>query len=190
MIFYSNIFSLYKSWIYCRLVIDLIFVDFCISGVDAETAYTRNDFKLLKGDPGLRKQVKLTKNMLGYCTPIVLESNGMSIKSIIIYINLIVQLLQTCCVYNVLFFIHLASLTEIWFEIMFSPPQVRCLRRKKWKLKIWTWWKNFCKFSPNESLRRRRHRNAKRVNVTLTITVSATWTVILVHIQRPLISNT
>lgn len=131
MIFYSNIFSLYKSWIYCRLVIDLIFVDFCISGVDAETAYTRNDFKLLKGDPGLRKQVKLTKNMLGYCTPIVLESNGMSIKSIIIYINLIVQLLQTCCVYNVLFFIHLASLTEIWFEIMFSPPAGSLFTSKK-----------------------------------------------------------
>ncbi|CAI6354504.1 unnamed protein product [Macrosiphum euphorbiae] len=48
----------------------------CVLGVDAETAYTRNDFKVLKGDPSLRKQVKLTKNMLGYCTPIVLESNG------------------------------------------------------------------------------------------------------------------
>ncbi|XP_050528812.1 uncharacterized protein LOC126898616 isoform X2 [Daktulosphaira vitifoliae] len=45
-------------------------------GVDAETAYTRNDFKTLKGDLSLRKQVKLTKTMLGYCTPIVLESNG------------------------------------------------------------------------------------------------------------------
>ncbi|XP_060856834.1 uncharacterized protein LOC132934536 [Metopolophium dirhodum] len=45
-------------------------------GVDADTAYTRNDFKVLKGDASLRKQVKLTKNMLGYCTPIVLESNG------------------------------------------------------------------------------------------------------------------
>lgn len=49
----------------------------CISGVDGETAYTRNDFKALKGDVNLRKQVKLTKNMLGYCTPIVLESNGL-----------------------------------------------------------------------------------------------------------------
>ncbi|XP_025406452.1 uncharacterized protein LOC112680523 [Sipha flava] len=44
-------------------------------GIDAETAYTRNDYKALKGDMGLRKQVKL-KNTLGLCTPLVLESNG------------------------------------------------------------------------------------------------------------------
>ncbi|VVC30431.1 Hypothetical protein CINCED_3A001550 [Cinara cedri] len=45
-------------------------------GLDADTAYTRNDFKVLKGDTGLRRQIKMSKNMLGYCTPIVLESNG------------------------------------------------------------------------------------------------------------------
>lgn len=53
-----------------------LFFFFHKTGIDAETAYTRNDFKTLKGDVGLRKQVKLTKTMLGYCTPIVLESNG------------------------------------------------------------------------------------------------------------------
>lgn len=47
-------------------------------------AYTRNDYKTLKGDVGLRKQVKMSKNMLGYCTPIALESNGLYLYSLAI----------------------------------------------------------------------------------------------------------
>lgn len=60
-------------------VVDLCITYFFFLGIDAETAYTRNDYKTLKGDMGLRKQVKL-KNMLGYCTPLILESNGLSLK--------------------------------------------------------------------------------------------------------------
>lgn len=46
-------------------------------GLDSNAAYTKEDFKHLKGDIELRKQTKLTKSLLGYCTPLALESNGM-----------------------------------------------------------------------------------------------------------------
>ncbi|XP_029160980.1 apolipophorins isoform X2 [Nylanderia fulva] len=45
-------------------------------GLDASKSYTRNDFKKLLGDEALRRQVKLSKNVLGYCTPLSLETNG------------------------------------------------------------------------------------------------------------------
>lgn len=45
-------------------------------GLDADTAYTKNDFKHLNGDKDLWRQVKLSKSMLGYCTPLALETNG------------------------------------------------------------------------------------------------------------------
>lgn len=45
-------------------------------GLDADTAYTKNDFKHLSGDKDLWRQVKLSKSMLGYCTPLALETNG------------------------------------------------------------------------------------------------------------------
>ena len=47
-----------------------------ISGMDRSTAYTKNDLKVLKGSSELRRQVKLPKVMLGYCTPLALETNG------------------------------------------------------------------------------------------------------------------
>lgn len=46
------------------------------TGLDADTAYTKNDFKHLNGDKDLWRQVKLSKSMLGYCTPLALETNG------------------------------------------------------------------------------------------------------------------
>uniref|UniRef100_A0A1B6I431 Vitellogenin domain-containing protein n=1 Tax=Homalodisca liturata TaxID=320908 RepID=A0A1B6I431_9HEMI len=45
-------------------------------GVDSKTAYTKNDFKVLKGDRDLRRQVKLSKHLPGYCALLALESNG------------------------------------------------------------------------------------------------------------------
>ncbi|KAK9498025.1 hypothetical protein O3M35_003911 [Rhynocoris fuscipes] len=45
-------------------------------GLDSERAYTKNDFKILKGDIELRRQIKLTKSMMGYCTTLALETNG------------------------------------------------------------------------------------------------------------------
>ncbi|BES90627.1 Domain of Unknown Function (DUF1081) [Nesidiocoris tenuis] len=45
-------------------------------GVDSERAYTKNDFKVLKGDSELRRQIKLTKSMMGYCTSLALGTNG------------------------------------------------------------------------------------------------------------------
>jgi hypothetical protein len=47
-----------------------------ISGMDGSTAYTKKDLKGLKGSSELRRQVKLPKVMLGYCTPLALETNG------------------------------------------------------------------------------------------------------------------
>jgi hypothetical protein len=44
-----------------------------ISGVDSFAAYTKND---VRGDRDLHQQTKLTKSLLGYCTPLALESNG------------------------------------------------------------------------------------------------------------------
>ncbi|KAF7992093.1 hypothetical protein HCN44_001418 [Aphidius gifuensis] len=45
-------------------------------GLDATKGYTRKDSKILSGDVDLRRQVKLSKSALGYCTPLALESNG------------------------------------------------------------------------------------------------------------------
>ncbi|XP_015122764.1 uncharacterized protein LOC107045138 [Diachasma alloeum] len=45
-------------------------------GLDATKSYTRKDVKILSGDVDLRRQVKLSKSALGYCTPLSLESNG------------------------------------------------------------------------------------------------------------------
>jgi hypothetical protein len=47
-----------------------------IAGIDGSTAYTKKDLKSLKGSSELRRQVKLPKVMLGYCTPLALETNG------------------------------------------------------------------------------------------------------------------
>ncbi|XP_066998183.2 uncharacterized protein Apoltp [Anabrus simplex] len=45
-------------------------------GMDGETAYTKKDVKSLKGDSDLRRQVKLPKSKLGFCTALALETNG------------------------------------------------------------------------------------------------------------------
>lgn len=45
-------------------------------GLDAHKSYTRKDTKELIGDIDLRRQVKLSKNALGYCAPLSLETNG------------------------------------------------------------------------------------------------------------------
>lgn len=45
-------------------------------GIDATKSYTKKDAKELVGDVDLRRQVKLPKSALGYCTPLSLETNG------------------------------------------------------------------------------------------------------------------
>lgn len=45
-------------------------------GFDASRTYTKADFRSFNGDTELRRQVKLSKNMFGYCTPLSLETNG------------------------------------------------------------------------------------------------------------------
>lgn len=45
-------------------------------GLDASKSYTKKDARVLIGDKDLRRQVKLSKNVLGYCTPLSLETNG------------------------------------------------------------------------------------------------------------------
>ncbi|XP_026671389.1 uncharacterized protein LOC108627461 isoform X2 [Ceratina calcarata] len=45
-------------------------------GLDATKSYTKKDARTLTGDVDLRRQVKLSKNALGYCTPLALEVNG------------------------------------------------------------------------------------------------------------------
>ncbi|XP_075219817.1 apolipoprotein lipid transfer particle isoform X2 [Lycorma delicatula] len=62
-----------SDFVYEKLKMSKIFY-----GVDAEAAYTKNDFKAadVKGDFDLRKQIKLTKTTLGYCTPLAFETNG------------------------------------------------------------------------------------------------------------------
>lgn len=45
-------------------------------GLDATKSYTKKDAKVLVGDVDLRRQVKLPKSALGYCTPLSLETNG------------------------------------------------------------------------------------------------------------------
>jgi hypothetical protein len=49
---------------------------FLVLGMDGLTAYTKKDVKTLIGSTELRRQVKLPKAMLGYCTPLALETNG------------------------------------------------------------------------------------------------------------------
>jgi hypothetical protein len=49
---------------------------FLVLGMDGSTAYTKKDAKTLIGSTELRRQVKLPKAMLGYCTPLALETNG------------------------------------------------------------------------------------------------------------------
>jgi len=41
-----------------------------------EKEYTKKDSRVLIGDVDLRRQVKLSKTVLGYCTPLSLETNG------------------------------------------------------------------------------------------------------------------
>lgn len=45
-------------------------------GLDATRSYTKKDSRTLTGDVDLRRQVKISKNALGYCTPLSLENNG------------------------------------------------------------------------------------------------------------------
>lgn len=45
-------------------------------GLDATRSYTKKDSRTLIGDADLRRQVKLSKSALGYCTPLSLENNG------------------------------------------------------------------------------------------------------------------
>lgn len=45
-------------------------------GLDAAKSYTKKDSRVLIGDVDLRRQVKFSKNVLGYCTPLSLETNG------------------------------------------------------------------------------------------------------------------
>lgn len=45
-------------------------------GLDATKSYTKKDSRTLIGDADLRRQVKLSKSALGYCTPLSLEING------------------------------------------------------------------------------------------------------------------
>lgn len=45
-------------------------------GLDATKSYTKKDTRTLTGDIDLRRQVKLPKSALGYCTPLSLEING------------------------------------------------------------------------------------------------------------------
>lgn len=45
-------------------------------GLDATKSYTKKDARVLNGDVDLRRQVKLSKTVLGYCTPLSLETNG------------------------------------------------------------------------------------------------------------------
>ncbi|XP_046620371.1 uncharacterized protein LOC124305239 [Neodiprion virginianus] len=45
-------------------------------GFDASKSYTKKDTRVLTGDKELHRQVKLSKSILGYCTPLALETNG------------------------------------------------------------------------------------------------------------------
>nr|CAD7201179.1 unnamed protein product [Timema douglasi] len=45
-------------------------------GIDSINAYTKKDFKNLKGSTELRRQVRLPKAHLGFCIPLAMESNG------------------------------------------------------------------------------------------------------------------
>ena len=45
-------------------------------GIDAFKAYTKKDSRVLTGQLDLRRQVKLPKSMLGFCSPLALETNG------------------------------------------------------------------------------------------------------------------
>ncbi|XP_058800590.1 uncharacterized protein LOC131669586 [Phymastichus coffea] len=45
-------------------------------GLDASLSYTKKDWRMLSGNPELRRQVKLSRSKLGYCAPLALETNG------------------------------------------------------------------------------------------------------------------
>ena len=45
-------------------------------GIDGKKAYTKKDFKTMRGDNDLRRQAKLPKTIMGYCAPLALETNG------------------------------------------------------------------------------------------------------------------
>nr|CAD7432412.1 unnamed protein product [Timema monikensis] len=45
-------------------------------GIDSINAYTKKDFKNLKGSTELRRQVRLPKAHLGFCIPLAMESNA------------------------------------------------------------------------------------------------------------------
>ncbi|CAG2058276.1 unnamed protein product, partial [Timema podura] len=47
-----------------------------LAGIDSINAYTKKDFKNLKGSTELRRQVRLPKAHLGFCIPLAMESNG------------------------------------------------------------------------------------------------------------------
>lgn len=72
---YSGTEESYKKPFYQLQHWFAIFIWF--TGLDADTAYIKNDYKHLSGDKDLWRQVKLSKSMLGYCTPLALETNGM-----------------------------------------------------------------------------------------------------------------
>ena len=48
--------------------------------MDGKTAFTKKDIKELTGSTELRRQVKIPKAMLSYCTPLALETNGKLLK--------------------------------------------------------------------------------------------------------------
>lgn len=50
-------------------------------GMDSTHAFTKKDFRELKGDRDLRRQAKLPKSMIAYCAPLALETNGIIIFS-------------------------------------------------------------------------------------------------------------
>ncbi|CAD7080164.1 unnamed protein product [Hermetia illucens] len=45
-------------------------------GMDRDFAYSKRDFKDFRGDVELRKQVRVPKEILGFCTPLAIETNG------------------------------------------------------------------------------------------------------------------
>ncbi|KAK9890371.1 hypothetical protein WA026_010464 [Henosepilachna vigintioctopunctata] len=45
-------------------------------GIDNKRAYTKKDFRVLRGDETLRSYIKLPKTTMGLCMPLALETNG------------------------------------------------------------------------------------------------------------------
>lgn len=67
-IFFKHLL-MYNKYVF-KLTFDVLF-----KGLDSFTAYTKSDSKLA-GDKDLHQKIKLSKSLLGYCTPLALESNG------------------------------------------------------------------------------------------------------------------